>query len=89
MKHVKCLRCGEEQEKGKTCVSCKKDFAAYFCEVCCLYDDDFDKKGVFHCEGCNICRVGGQENTFHCDTCIACFPLVAKASHTCMAGRFK
>ncbi|KAG1346261.1 putative E3 ubiquitin-protein ligase RZFP34 [Cocos nucifera] len=26
-------------------------------------------KEQYHCSGCGICRIGGQENFFHCYTC--------------------
>ena len=89
VKHVKCLRCDTEQEKGPTCISCKKDFSLYFCSVCCLYDDDFERKKVFHCEGCGICQVGGRENFFHCDKCEMCLSIHMKANHKCVEARFK
>ena len=79
--HVKCLRCGVEQPKGKTCQACRKDFALYYCPTCSLYDDKAAEKGVFHCDGCGICRVGGRDNFFHCDTCGLCLGLALKDSH--------
>jgi RING finger and CHY zinc finger domain-containing protein 1 len=89
VKKVKCLRCGNIQPKSKTCEKCKEDFAKYFCSVCCLYDDDGDKKGVFHCDGCGICRVGGKENFFHCDNCVACLSIFMKDNHKCKPAIFK
>lgn len=80
---IKCLRCEEVQAKSKTCVKCKVDFAGYYCEICALYDDDFEKKKIFHCEKCGICRVGGKENTFHCDVCECCLSLTQKNNHLC------
>jgi len=87
--NVKCLRCSTEQPKGPTCINCKEDFSLYFCSICCLYDDKGESKGIFHCDGCGICRVGGRENFFHCDTCQCCLSIHMKASHKCLAERFK
>ena len=86
---IKCLRCGTEQEKSQTCIECKEDFAEYFCEVCCLYDNKGKQKKVFHCEGCGICRVGGRENFFHCDACECCLGLALKENHKCKKAVFK
>jgi len=69
---VKCLRCQKEQPKGKTCSDCGKDFAKYYCDICSLYDDMGEQKGVYHCEKCGICRVGGADKFFHCDNCGCC-----------------
>lgn len=55
---------------------------AYFCEICCLYDNT--DKGQFHCDKCGICRVGGKENFFHCDKCNACIGINLKDSHNCI-----
>ena len=68
---------------------CKEDFAKYFCLVCCLYDDNGDKKGFFHCDGCGICRAGGADKFFHCDTCECCLSIMMKADHKCVQARFK
>ena len=60
---VKCLRCGKEQDKQKTCEECGKDFAAYFCSICCLYDDKAEQKGIFTAMA--VVFVGlGAEKTF-------------------------
>ena len=86
---VKCLRCDVSQPKAKTCISYKKDFSTYFCEICCLYDDDAEKNKVFHCDGCGNCRTGGRKNSFHCNTCQACFDLSSKENHKCVKARLK
>ena len=85
--HVKCLRCGLEQPKGKTCSGCQKDFAVYFCDVCNLYDDLGDKKGIYHCDKCGICRVGGKDNLYHCDSCGCCMNKTMENNHKCMNKR--
>ena len=88
IKKVKCLRCGLAQEKNKTCKGCKEDFAKYYCEICCLYDDDAEAKGNYHCEKCGKCNAGGAKNNFHCDTCETCYPLRC-SNHKCKKAAFK
>jgi len=81
---IKCLRCSTVQPKAKACIECKEEFAKYFCEVCCLYDDNGDTKGFFHCDGCGICRAGGSAKFFHCDKCEACLGIGMKDNHKCV-----
>lgn len=50
----------------------------YACLVCNLFDDEGDKKQIFHCDGCGICRVGGRENFFHCSNCNMCLGVSLK-----------
>lgn len=33
-----------------------------------------------------LCRVGGRENFFHCDTCCGCYPLSLNNKHKCLQG---
>ena len=89
VKEVKCLNCGNEQKPEKNCQKCGIEFAGYFCSVCNLYDNLWEKKKIFHCDGCGICRVGGRENFFHCDTCECCLAISTKESHPCTQGALK
>lgn len=84
IEEVKCMRCNEEQPVAKACRSCHKDFAAYFCAICRLYDDT-PNKPLYHCEKCGICRVG--DKNYHCDKCNACVAAVTdKKKHMCLKG---
>jgi RING finger/CHY zinc finger protein 1 len=47
--------------------------AAYFCGICKFFDDDLTK-GIWHCNSCGLCRVGGKDNFVHCDHCHMCVP---------------
>lgn len=47
-----------------------------------------DKDGVYHCDKCGICRVGGKENFKHCDTCGMCIDIDVFDDHNCQAGKF-
>ena len=83
------MRCQEEQPKGDTCKKCNERFAVYYCDICVFYDNEAEKKGIFHCEKCGICRVGGKETTFHCDVCECCMNILLKDNHQCKPKRFK
>ncbi|RYR14450.1 hypothetical protein HN51_066594 [Arachis hypogaea] len=38
--------------------------------ICAVCDTEQPiRKQQFHCDDCRICRVGGQENYFHCEKC--------------------
>ncbi|KAJ9531488.1 hypothetical protein QJQ45_021953 [Haematococcus lacustris] len=36
------------------------------------------------CDKCGICRVGGRENYFHCDTCNCCYAMLLRSTHRCI-----
>jgi len=80
VKKVVCGQCKTRSDISKDC-ECGTVFGeAYFCSVCRLYDNE-DKK-QFHCDGCSICRVGGQDNFEHCFTCEMCMPKTS--THKCI-----
>ena len=76
------IGCGLRQPVSPQCIGCGSTFGAYFCEPCRFYDDE--DKGQFHCDGCGLCRVGGSENYFHCEKCVACLPLSMRGKHKCI-----
>jgi RING finger/CHY zinc finger protein 1 len=83
---VRCEACKEVQSPAQTCRACACTLGAYFCRVCVLYDDEgLDKKRIFHCDACGICRVGGSENFKHCDSCAMCvqIPKPGSPHHKC------
>ena len=79
-----CQNCKEKQPVQNKCRKCNITFAAYFCNICNLFDDDGESKQIFHCDKCNICRVGGRENFFHCDKCNMCISNQVKNTHKCV-----
>lgn len=81
---IQCFICQTEQPPSANCVSCKVQFAETYCETCKLWDNEGTKKGIFHCDDCGICRVGGRENFFHCSSCGACYGLALKDNHRCI-----
>ena len=52
-----CFYCGKIQPIAQNCGSCLKQLAHYYCGVCKFFDDD-DKKYIWHCDKCGLCRVG-------------------------------
>jgi len=81
---VRCMNCGTTQGVGKTCISCNIDMGRYFCEHCKFYDDK-EGKQIYHCEHCNICRIGSGLGVdyFHCHRCNACMSITLK-DHKCV-----
>ncbi|XP_072968294.1 zinc finger protein BRUTUS isoform X1 [Typha angustifolia] len=69
-----CMNCLKIQPIGPTCKtpSCSGlSMAKYYCNICKFFDD---KRTVYHCPFCNLCRVGKGLGTdfFHCMTCNCC-----------------
>lgn len=82
---IKCSECNFIQKPSCECTECHITFAKYFCNICNLYDNNGDTKGIWHCDGCNLCRVGGKENYFHCDTCKCCIS-IKNTEHVCLTN---
>jgi CHY zinc finger/Zinc-ribbon len=83
VKFVKCLSCDSpDQPLAASCASCGVRFAAYFCAACAMYEDN-PNRAIFHCDGCNVCRVGKRADYVHCDTCRACLPSSSFPGHKC------
>jgi len=80
------MYCGAVQKVGAQCEYCKELVAkAYYCGICKLWDDDA-KKNIYHCPGCNLCRIGRGLGIdfFHCDTCKACLSISLQQNHKCV-----
>jgi len=80
-----CKACTTRQPASAKCLTCDISFAAYYCNICHLYDDEGPTKQIYHCDGCGICRVGGQDNFVHCNKCNMCISK-AGTTHNC-SGR--
>jgi RING finger/CHY zinc finger protein 1 len=85
VKLIQCANCTWEQRVQQRCERCGSLFGEYFCQICNFFDDDISK-GVFHCDGCGICRVGGRENFFHCSACGCCYAIQLRSNHKCIVG---
>ncbi|KAL8195755.1 hypothetical protein R6Q57_025508 [Mikania cordata] len=88
VKQVICSVCDTEQPVSRTCTNCGVNMGEYFCEICKFYDDDIDK-GLFHCDDCGICRVGGRENFFHCKKCGSCYSISLRDNHSCVENSMR
>lgn len=90
---VLCMKCKTLQPAAKVCIKPKcelhdKGFAAYYCDICHLYDDR--PRPIFHCPYCNVCRsgVGLGIDYRHCMRCNACVALSDK-EHRCIPQKLQ
>lgn len=82
-----CQLCSERQPVNKICRKCEGEMGKYYCSKCKFWDHQGDTKGIFHCDKCGLCRIGGRDNYFHCDRCGACFHVDGDHSG-CRPGNF-
>ena len=54
----------------------------YTCLKCNLFDNN--PRDIFHCNDCNICRVGKREQYTHCHKCNMC--VLANSNHQCVSS---
>ena len=87
IEEIICTNCEEKQPVSNKCTKCNIQFGAYFCKICNFFDDDISKQ-QFHCDKCGICRVGGEDNYYHCITCNSCIRTVLKNNHVCIENSF-
>lgn len=88
VKHILCMKCNTPQEPDSNeCVNCEEELASYFCDKCILYDND-NTKDIYHCDKCQICRLGlgiGKDY-FHCDECNICLSIDLRDKHKCLSN---
>jgi len=77
-----CMQCKLRQKVSSRCNNCRISFGQYSCLICRMFDDRDRKQ--FHCEFCNLCRIGGKENFFHCMKCNMCLARNIQESHKCI-----
>ena len=82
-----CMYCWQTQPAARQCINtkCGKILGSYFCNVCKLWDSD-ERKNIYHCEECGICRIGiglGKDY-FHCKTCNVCMAMSLYGRHKCI-----
>ncbi|KAK5639838.1 hypothetical protein RI129_010649 [Pyrocoelia pectoralis] len=83
IKQLICNKCNNIQDAtSDRCNMCRVIFGQYACLYCFIFDDN--PKGQFHCFGCGLCRVGGEENYFHCKKCEMCYALRLMNNHKCV-----
>ena len=57
VQHMLCMLCSHPQPANESCQNCGEPTAAYYCDICKLWDND-GRKDIYHCDDCGICRVG-------------------------------
>jgi len=79
------MYCGTEQLAASICTICSKSMGVYYCNICKLWNNDTEKS-IYHCQYCNICRIGKGLGIdyFHCEKCRACLPVQMFNKHTCI-----
>lgn len=84
LKSITCDKCLKTQDVQYKCINCSTLFSKSFCKICGLYSD---QEHIYHCNQCEICRVGKEENIFHCNNCNIC---VHRENHECnLLGNIK
>ncbi|KAI8103324.1 hypothetical protein M9435_004663 [Picochlorum sp. BPE23] len=84
VKEMRCMLCGLRQNISNACSGCGSTMAAYYCNICHLFDND-GTKDIYHCPFCNFCRRGKGLgiDSFHCMSCNACMSLELFNKHKC------
>lgn len=89
----KCKKCNTTQDCCQRCINddCNTIFGEYYCSHCRILEkDDVAKmKGIFHCDECGICRLGGRENSVHCKKCACCLLIDYAEEHKCTSDVIK
>lgn len=87
VEEVVCMHCDLVQPVADSCRGCGESFARYACLKCRLFDDTPGKK-IYHCDDCNLCRIGEGLGIdyFHCKECNACMSIDLRANHKCVQG---
>lgn len=83
--NMKCLKCFAVQTPSQFCKYCFTEMASYYCDICKFWNND-KEKDIYHCDYCNICRIGlglGKDK-FHCDKCNLCLSIDVKDTHKCV-----
>jgi len=55
--HMLCMLCQTAQNAAEYCSKCGEAAAAYYCDICKLWDNDGTHR-IYHCMDCGICRRG-------------------------------
>lgn len=57
IRRMLCMLCGTAQPAAEYCTHCGELTAAYYCDICKLWDGDASHS-IYHCHDCGICRRG-------------------------------
>jgi len=82
-KYMKCLLCNCYQSINSKCINpdCYAKEHYNTCLKCSLWCNK--KRSIYHCDKCNFCRVGKQNDYKHCDKCNMCLKNEFYDSHVC------
>jgi hypothetical protein len=87
-----CMHCKTLQPIQQSCRNeeCGKKLGFYYCGICKFHEND-EKKNIYHCPDCGICRVGKGLGTdfFHCKTCAMCLAIDMEGKHKCIENNMK
>jgi len=90
---IKCGMCQTVQNVSNQCVNanCGIQFATYFCAECRLWSTStiHEKKDIYHCAGCKLCRNGKREDWKHCDACCVCYAVDHFDEHICVPRKIE
>lgn len=81
VKKIICNNCNTKQDVNNNCIKCFEKYGTYHCEKCKIWDNT--NIDIFHCDKCNLCRIGDKSKYFHCDNCDICMSLCLKDNHKC------
>ena len=65
----------------------KLKFGEYCCDICKFLDNVTiyePRKEIFHCDKCNMCRIGLKKDFTHCNKCDICIHNDYYATHRCI-----
>ena len=84
--HMKCRACRSFQQISASCQNPQcylfQREHRYSCTKCNLFDNN--PRDIFHCDQCNICRVGKREDYMHCAKCNMCVRV--NSNHQCVSS---
>lgn len=84
---IECIYCNKKQEWSTECIECNIPFGDYTCKSCKVLD--ISSIDMFHCDDCNICYLGSEDEFKHCSKCKCCMDITFYKSHKCIKNRLK
>lgn len=82
-KKMKCKLCNEIQNVSNECLKCNEKMGDYYCDICHFWIKSEEEMNIFHCNDCNMCRMGKREDFIHCYRCNGCINANMYENHGC------
>lgn len=77
-----CKKCDyKNEELTNQCKKCNHTFGKHYCLKCMIFKNEDGEKKFYHCDKCDICRLGKEKDNIHCDTCNLC--VLKEKKHNC------